>query len=250
VLPGAVTRDPAFGLPAVWVEAGMREQAQTFGYTVVDAGTVIATHLNHVMHSHASELLGRQETQQLLDHVGRESPKLIEDLVPKLLPLGTVQKVLQQLLEEGVHIRDMRSIIEVLAEHGAKVHEASELTALVRVALGRAIVQQLYPATNELQVMALEPGLERILLQAVQAKSVDTPGIEPGLVDTLLREAGAAAQQQERLGLPSVLLVPAELRVLLARFLRRAVSQIKVIAHSEVPDTSTIKVTALLGGKA
>jgi flagellar biosynthesis protein FlhA len=249
-LPGAVTRDPAFGLPAVWVEAGMREQAQTFGYTVVDAGTVIATHLNHVMQTHASELLGRQEAQQLLDHVGRESPKLVEDLVPKLLPLGTVQKVLQRLLEEGVHIRDMRTIIEVLAEHGAKVPDAGDLTALVRVALGRAIVQQLYPGTNELQVMALEPGLERILLQAVQAKASDAAGIEPGLVDTLLREAGAAAQQQERLGLPSVLLVPAELRVLLARFLRRAVAQIKVIAHSEVPDTSTIKVTALLGGKA
>jgi flagellar biosynthesis protein FlhA len=249
-LPGATTRDPAFGLPAVWVEAGAREQAQTFGYTVVDAGTVIATHLNHVMQTHASELLGRQETQQLLDHVGRESPKLVEDLVPKLLPLGTVQKVLQRLLEEGVHIRDMRTIIEVLAEHGAKVQEAGDLTALVRVALGRAIVQQLYPASNELQVMALEPGLERILLQAVQAKTGDAAGIEPGLVDTLLREAGAAAQQQERLGLPPVLLVPAELRVLLARFLRRAVSQIKVIAHSEVPDTSNIKVTALLGGKA
>ena len=250
VLPGAVTRDPAFGLPAVWIEAGMREQAQTFGYTVVDAGTVIATHLNHVMQTHASELLGRQETQQLLDHVGRESPKMVEDLVPKLLPLGTVQKVLQHLLEEGVHIRDMRTIIEVLAEHGAKVQDAGDLTALVRVALGRAIVQQLYPGANELQVMALEPGLERILLQAVQAKSGDAAGIEPGLVDTLLREAGAAAQQQERLGLPPVLLVPAELRVLLARFLRRAVAQIKVVAHSEVPDTSTIKVTALLGGKA
>ena len=249
-LPGAVTRDPAFGLPAVWVEAGMREQAQTFGYTVVDAGTVIATHLNHVMQTHASELLGRQETQQLLDHVGRESPKMVEDLVPKLLPLGTVQKVLQHLLEEGVHIRDMRTIIEVLAEHGAKVQDAGDLTALVRVALGRAIVQQLYPGASELQVMALEPGLERILLQAVQAKSGDAAGIEPGLVDTLLREAGAAAQQQERLGLPPVLLVPAELRVLLARFLRRAVAQIKVVAHSEVPDTSTIKVTALLGGKA
>ena len=249
-LPGAVTRDPAFGLPAVWVEAGMREQAQTFGYTVVDAGTVIATHLNHVMQTHASELLGRQEAQQLLDHVGRDSPKLVEDLVPKLLPLGTVQKVLQRLLEEGVHIRDMRSIIEVLAEQGAKVQDAGDLTALVRVALGRAIVQQLYPGTGELQVMALEPGLERILLQAVQVKTGDAAGIEPGLVDTLLREAGVAVQQQERLGLPPVLLVPAELRVLLARFLRRAVSQIKVIAHSEVPDTSTIKVTALLGGKA
>ena len=249
-LPGAVTRDPAFGLPAVWVEGGMREQAQTFGYTVVDAGTVVATHLNHVMQTHASELLGRQETQQLLEHVGRESPKLVEDLVPKLLPLGTVQKVLQRLLEEGVHIRDMRTIIEVLAEHGAKVQDAGELTALVRVALGRAIVQQLYPATSELQVMALEPGLERILLQAVQGKTGDAAGIEPGLVDTLLREAGSAAQQQERLGLPAVLLVPAELRVLLARFLRRAVSQVKVIAHSEIPDSSSIKITALLGGKA
>jgi flagellar biosynthesis protein FlhA len=248
-LPGAVTRDPAFGLPAVWVEASMREQAQTFGYTVVDTGTVIATHLNHVMQTHASELLGRQETQQLLEHVGRESPKLVEDLVPKLLPLGTVQKVLQRLLEEGVHIRDMRTIIEVLAEHGAKVQDAGDLTALVRVALGRAIVQQLYPGSNELQVMALEPGLERILLQAVQAKTGDAAGIEPGLVDTLLREASAAAQQQERLGLPPVLVVPAELRVLLARFLRRAVAQIKVIAHSEVPDTSTIKVTALLGSR-
>ena len=249
-LPGPATRDPAFGLPAVWVEAGMREQAQTFGYTVVDAGTVIATHLNHVMQTHSSELFGRQEAQQLLDHVGRESPKLVEDLVPKLLPLATVQKVLQHLLEEGVHIRDMRTIIEVLAEHGAKIQDAGELTALVRVALGRAIVQQLYPGSTELQVMALEPGLERILLQAVQSKSADASGIEPGLVDTLLREAGAAAQKQERLGLPSVLLVPAELRVLLARFLRRAVSQIKVIAHSEIPDSSTIKVTAMLGGKA
>ena len=249
-LPGAVTREPAFGLPAVWVEASMREQAQTLGYTVVDAGTVIATHLNHVMHGHAAELLGRQETQQLLDHVGRDSPKLVEDLVPKLLPLAVVQKVLQRLLEEGVHIRDMRSIIEVIAENGAQVQNAEELTALVRVALGRAIVQQLYPETNELQVMALEPGLERILLQATQAKAGEAPSVEPGLVDTLLREASAASQQQERLGLPSVLLVPAELRVLLSRFLRRTASQIKVIAHSEVPDTNIIKVTALLGGKA
>jgi flagellar biosynthesis protein FlhA len=161
-----------------------------------------------------------------------------------------VQKLLQRLLEEGVHIRDMRTIIEVLAEYGAKVQDAHDLTALVRVALGRAIVQQLYPGSSELQVMALEPGLERMLLQAVQAKASDAAGIEPGLVDTLLREAGAAAQQQERLGLPSVLLVPAELRVLLSRFLRRALSQIKVIAHSEIPDTSSIKITALLGGKA
>jgi len=249
LLPGTATRDPAFGLPAVWIEAPMREQAQSFGYTVVDAGTVIATHLNQVMHAHASELLGRQETQQLLDHIGRESPKLIEDLVPKTVPLGVVQKVLQRLLEEGLHIRDMRTIIEMLAEHGSRVQDADALTALVRVALGRAIVQQLSPGTSELKAMALEPGLERILLQAVQGKSAEGATLEPGLVDTLLREAGAAAAEHERLGLPSVLLVPAELRVLLARFLRRAVPQIKVLAHTEVPDTSTIKVTTLIGSK-
>ena len=254
-LPGTVTRDPAFGLPAVWIDASMREQAQSFGYTVVDTGTVIATHINHIMHSHAAELLGRQESQQLLDHIGRDAPKLIEDLVPKTVPLGVVQKVLQGLLEEGVTIRDIRTIIEVLAEHGTRTQSVPELTSLVRVALGRAIVQQLFsgtgaaPSSSELQVMALEPGLERILLQAVQAKSFDNATLEPGLVDTLLREAAAAAQQQERLGLPPVLLVPAELRVLLARFLRRAVSQIKVLAHTEVPDTSTIKVTALIGSR-
>jgi flagellar biosynthesis protein FlhA len=253
-LPGATTRDPAFGLPAVWIDAPMREQAQSFGYTVVDAGTVVATHLNQVMHNHASELLGRQETQQLLDHVGRESPKLVEDLVPKTLPLGVVQKVLQGLLEEGVHIRDMRTIIETLAEYGTRVQDAAELTARVRVALGRAIVQQHFVGSSagagELQVMALEPGLERVLAQAVQAKSPESATIEPGLVDTLVREALSAAQAQERLGLPTVLLVPAELRMLLARFLRRAVPQLRVIAHTEVPDTSTIKVTALIGGKA
>jgi flagellar biosynthesis protein FlhA len=249
-LPGSPTRDPAFGLPAVWVEPALREQAQAFGYTVVDAGTVIATHINHVMHGHAAELLGRPEVQQLLERAGRDAPKLIEDLVPRVLPLATVQRVLQRLLEEGVHIRDMRSIIEVLAENGAKVADAGELTALVRVALGRAIVQQHFPGAQELQVMALDSALERLLLQAVSVRGGEGGGIEPGLVDTLLREAASAAQQQERRGLPPVLLVPAELRVLLARFLRRAVAQIKVIAHNEVPDTSTIKVTALLGGKA
>jgi len=250
VLPGTATRDPAFGLPAIWVEASAREQAQAYGYTVVDAGTVVATHLNHVMHSRAGELLGRQEVQQLLDHIGRDSPKLVEDLVPKLLPLAMVQKVLQRLLEDGVNIRDMRSIIEVLAEHGGRVQDAEDLTALVRVGLGRAIVQQIYPSASELKVMALDPNLERILLQAVQSRSTDAAGIEPGLVDTLLRETNTAAQQQERLGLPSVLLVPAALRPLLARFLRRAAPQIKVIAHTEVPDTSTIKVTSVLGAKA
>src|SRR5574340_134033 len=247
-LPGTATKDPAFGLPAVWIEAGQREQAQTLGYTVVDASTVVATHLNHLVHLNAAELLGRQELQQLLDHLGREAPKLVEDLVPKLLPLSVLQKVLQNLLAEGVHIRDMRTVIETLAEHAPHTQDTAELTAVVRVALGRAITQQIYPASAELQVIALDPELERILLQAVQSSTLG--GIEPGLADTLLNRANAAAQHQEQLGLPPVLLVPPALRMLLARFLRRAIPQLKVISHSEVPDSRTIKVTSVLGGRA
>ncbi len=249
-LPGAVTQDPAFGLPAVWVEAALREQAQTHGYTVVDASTVVTTHLNHLIHNHAAELLGRQELQQLLDHLGRDAPKLVEDLVPKLLPLSALRKVLHNLLEEGVHIRDMRTIVETLAEHAPRTQDAGELTEVTRVALGRAIVQQFYPAGTELQVMTLNHDLERILMQAVQSSVASSAGIEPGLADTLLKEAGAAARRQEQLGLPAVLLVPAPIRVLLSRFLRRAISQLKVLSHSEVPDSRTIKVTSTLGGKA
>jgi flagellar biosynthesis protein FlhA len=245
-LVGAPTKDPAFGLPAVWIDATLREQAHVFGYTVVDASTVVATHLNHVILSHASELLGRQETQALLDHLASESPKLVEDLVPKLLPLGVLQRVLQNLLEESVNIRDMRTIIEILAEQAPRTQDPLELTTQLRIALGRAIVQQLYPTGNEMQVMTLEPGLERILAQALQGGG-DAGGIEPGLADTLLRETAAAAQQQENLGLPAVLLVPGNLRWLLSRFLRRAVPQLKVIANVEVPDSKIIKVTTLIG---
>ncbi len=245
-LVGAPTKDPAFGLPAVWIDATLREQAHVFGYTVVDASTVVATHLNHVILSHATELLGRQETQALLDHLASESPKLVEDLVPKLLPLGVLQRVLQNLLEESVNIRDMRTIIEILAEQAPRTQDPLELTTQVRIALGRAIVQQIYSTGNEMQVMTLEPGLERILAQALQGGG-DAGGIEPGLADTLLRETAAAAQHQENLGLPAVLLVPGNLRWLLSRFLRRAVPQLKVIANVEVPDSKIIKVTTLIG---
>lgn len=245
-LTGTPTKDPAFGLPAVWIDATSREQAHVFGYTVVDASTVVATHLNHIILSHATELLGRQETQALLDHLVSESPKLVEELVPKLLPLGVLQRVLQNLLEESVNIRDMRTIIEILAEQAPRTQDPLELTTQVRIALGRAIVQQIYPMGNEMQVMALEPGLERLLAQALQGGG-DAGGIEPGLADTLLRETAAAAQHQEDLGLPPVLLVPGNLRWLLSRFLRRAVPQLKVIANVEVPDSKIIKVTTLIG---
>ena len=247
-IAGRETTDPAFGLPAVWIDASMREQAHALGYTVVDASTVVATHLNHVILNHAAELLGRQETQALLDHVGKESPKLVEDLVPKLLPIGTVQRVLQNLLEEGVNIRDMRSIIEGLAEHAPRTQDPVQLTTRVREALGRAIMQALFPGNAEVQVMALEPGLERILMQAM-ASGGEGGAIEPGLADTLLRQTAQIAQRQEDIGLPPVLLVPSQLRMLLARFLRRAVPSLKVISNSEVPESRTIRVTAMVGAQ-
>jgi flagellar biosynthesis protein FlhA len=236
-LNGTATKDPAFGLPAIWIDAGQREQAQAYGYTVVDASTVVATHLNHLILTHAAELLGRQEVQQLLDHLAKEMPKLVEDLVPKLLPL-----------EEGVHIRDMRTIIETVADHATRTQNADELATQVRMALGRAIVQQLFPGNNEMQVMSLDPTLERLLSQAVAGGSENT-SFEPGLADTLVRETAAAAERQVSLGLPAVLLVPASLRLLLSRFLRRTVSQLKVLSHNEVPENRIIKVTSIIGGR-
>jgi len=247
-LNGTATKDPAFGLPAIWIDAGQREQAQAYGYTVVDASTVVATHLNHLILTHAAELLGRQEVQQLLDHLAKDMPKLVEDLVPKLLPLGTLQKVLQSMLEEGVHIRDMRTIIETVADHATRTQNADELATQVRIALGRAIVQQLFPGNSEMQVMSLDPTLERLLSQAVAGGSENT-SFEPGLADTLVRETAAAAERQVNLGLPAVLLVPASLRLLLSRFLRRTVSQLKVLSHNEVPENRIIKVTSIIGGR-
>ena len=245
-LPGLVTTDPAFGLPATWIDASLRDEAQSLGYTVVDAGTVVATHLNHLITTHASELLGRMEVQDLLDHLAKGAPKLVEDLVPKVVSLSTLQKVLQNLLVEGVHIRDMRTIIECLSEYAGQTQDPNELTAMVRVALGRAIVQQLFPGTNELSVMTLDNRLERLLMQAMGAGG-DGTGIEPGLADTIAQQAANAAAQQEQMGLSPVLLVPAPLRVLLSRFLRRAVPQLKVLSHNEIPETKTIRVTSLVG---
>ena len=248
-LNGTQTQDPAFGLPAVWIDAAQRDLAQQYGYTVVDASTVVATHISQLIHSHAADLLGRQELQQLIDHLSRDTPKFIEDVVPKLLPMSTLQRVLQNLLEESVHIRDMRTIVEVLAAHAPRTQDVNELTALSRVALGRAIVQQLAPGKAELNVLALDPALERLLMQTVQGGG-ESSVIEPDLAERLMRSTQAAARQQEQLGLPPVLLVPAPLRVLLSRFLRRAIANLKVLAHAEVPDARAIKVTSVVGGKA
>ena len=247
VLAGTPTKDPAFGLPAIWIEGAVREQAQAMGYTVVDAGTVVATHMSHLIHTHAAELLGRQELQQLIDHLGKIAPKLTEDLIPKLLSLATVQKVMQNLLDEGMHIRDMRTILETLAEHAPQTQDSSVLTALVRVALGAAIVQQFYPSAQELQVIGMDKELEYVLGQALQAGG---SAIEPSLANTLLREARNATQTQEQQGLPTVLLVPGHIRDLLARFLKRSLPQLKVISQEEVPGFKTVRFTSMVGGRA
>jgi flagellar biosynthesis protein FlhA len=247
-LSGQAATDPAYGLPAVWIDANQRDQAQTYGYTVVDAGTVVATHLTKIINENAPELLAREETQQLLDHVAKQYPKLVEDLTPKLLPVATVQKILQNLLEEQVHIRDMRSILETLAEHVGRTQDADELTAAARTALGRAIIHETFGGAQELQVMALEPNLEHILMQALASRGDTGVGLEPGLAERLVRETVQAVERQESAGLPAVLLSPPAIRPVLARFLRRSAPGLKVLSHAEVPDGKTIRIVSLIGG--
>ncbi|HKB55835.1 MAG TPA: FHIPEP family type III secretion protein, partial [Ramlibacter sp.] len=202
-LPGAKTKDPAFGLPAVWIDANLRQQAQMYGYTVVDASTVVATHLNQVITTHTAELLGRQEVQQLVDQIAKQAPKLTEDIVPKLVSISGLQKILQNLLEEEVPIRDMRTILDVLAEHAAAVKDPTELTSLVRLALGRAISQQAFPGDTDMSVIMLDPKLEGVLTNALGASA----GIEPGLAHNLLEQAQTAIARQEQMGLAPVLVV-------------------------------------------
>jgi flagellar biosynthesis protein FlhA len=248
-LPGTPTRDPAFGLPAVWIDARARESAQVLGYTVVDCATVVATHVNHLLLSKAGQLMGRAEAQALLDHIGKLQPKLVEDLVPKLLPLGTLQKVLSNLLDEGVHIRDVRTIIETLADAASRTTDPLELTAMVRTALRASIAQSLFGNTNELPVISLDPELEKVLTQSMGGAN-EAPAFEPGLVDLLQRGAALAAKRQEDVGLNPTLLVPDRLRMPLTRLLRRAAPRLRVLGHAEVPETSTIRVSAVLGAPA
>ncbi len=249
-LSGQAAADPAYGLPAVWIDGNQRDQAQTYGYTVVDAGTVVATHLTKVINEHAPELLAREETQQLLDHVAKQYPKLVEDLTPKLLPVATVQKILQNLLEEQVHIRDMRTILETLAEHAGRTQDADELTAAARTALGRAIIHETFGGAQELQVMALEPNLEHILMQALASRGDTGVGLEPGLAERLVRETVQAVERQVTAGMPAVLLSPPAIRPVLARFLRRSAPGLKVLSHAEVPDGKTIRIVTLIGSGA
>ena len=247
-LPGIKTADPAFGLPAIWIDERHRESAQMAGFTVVDCATVVATHLSHLMQVNAAKLLGRVETQQLVEHVTKLAPQLIEDVIPKMVGIATLQKVLQLLLEEGVHIRDMRSIVECLAEHAATVTDPGELARRIRVHLAPAIVQQIYGPTRELDVIALEPELERLVAQALN--SPHGAALDPGVADTLAKSAADTAKRQEDLGVPACLLVPDIIRAPMAKLLRRAAPRLKVLGHSEIPETHSIRIGSVIGGTA
>lgn len=246
-LQGIATRDPAFGLEALWIEQGQREMAQSLGYTVVDPATVVATHLSHILQSHAHELLGHQDVQQLLDRLAQTTPKLVEDLVPKRLSLGVVVKVMQNLLAERVPIRNMRSIVESLAEHANQSQDPGALSAAVRVALGRQIVQEISGLGTEIPVITLAPELEQILLGSLANGGVAGAAVEPGLADRLQQGVADAARKQEMSGEPAVLLVAPQLRPWLARFTRHVAQNLHVLAYNEVPDNRRVRLVQALG---
>ena len=247
-VPGLETRDPAFGMDAVWIEPAHRDQAQTLGYTVVDASTVVATHLSHVLQTHAHELLGHEEVQQMLASLARTAPKLVEDLVPKVLPLGVVVRVLQSLLAEQVPLRNLRAILESLAEHAPKTQDASVLVAQVRIALGRQIVQDIAGPQAEVPVITLEPDLEQLLHSTVaSAGGGAQPTLEPGLAERLQSHLAATTQRQEASGEPAVLLVAPPLRAALARFTRASVPGLRVLAWNEIPDNRRVRLVAAVG---
>ena len=246
-LEGTATKDPAFGLDAVWIKPNQRDHAQTLGYTVVDAATVVATHLSQLLTTNAYQLLGHEEVQQLLDMLEKTNPKLVEGLVPDILSLSTMVKVLQTLLYEGVPIRDMRTICQTLAEYGPKSQDPDVLVSALRIALKRLIVQEITNGNNEIPVITLAPELEQMLHQSLQAGGEDGSGIEPGLAEKLQDSLSEASQQQELAGEPSVLLTSGMLRPVLSRFLKNAVSGLHVLSYQEIPDDKQIKIVSSVG---
>jgi flagellar biosynthesis protein FlhA len=244
-LIGTPTTDPAFGLPAHWIEDKHRESAQMAGFTVVDSETVLATHLSHLMQVQAARLLSRTETQDLVEHVTRLAPKLIEEVVPKMISIAAFQKVLQLLLEESVHVRDIRTIIESIAENASITTDPVELARRVRMALAPAIVQQIYGPVKELEVIAIEPGLERLLMQALAGGAAGA--LDPGVAEMLTQSATDVANRQEEKGVPACLLVPDAIRTAMARLLRRSAPRLQVLAHSEIPETHLIRIGPILG---
>ncbi len=246
-LPGSATKDPAFGLDALWIDKSRREQAQALGYTVVDASSVIATHLSHLLQSHAHELLGHEEVQQLLTRLGRSAPKLIEDLVPKLLPMSVVVKVLQYLLLERVPIRNLRTICETLAELAPKTQDPVALVAAVRIAMGRSIVQNIGGLRQELPVITLDPTLEQVLQDSMASGGDSSPGFEPGLADRIQTALADSARRQEAAGEPAVLLVAPKIRPWIARLMRHSTPSLAVLAYNEIPENRRIRVIAAVG---
>ncbi|MGY0589398.1 MAG: flagellar biosynthesis protein FlhA [Paraglaciecola chathamensis] len=246
-LDGTVTKDPAFGLDAVWIRSNQREHAQTLGYTVVDSATVVATHLSQLLTNNAYQLLGHEEVQQLLDMLAKQSPKLVEGLVPDILSLSTVVKVLQTLLYEGVPIRDLRTIVQTLCEYGPKSQDPDVLVSALRIALKRLIIQEINGGQAELPVITLAPELEQMLHQSLQAGGGDGAGIEPGLAERLQKSLNDASQQQELVGEPAVLLTSGMLRPVLSRFLKHAVQGLHVLSYQEIPDDKQIKIVSSVG---
>jgi flagellar biosynthesis protein FlhA len=245
-LPGSPTKDPAFGLEAIWIEKSRREQAQAQGHTVVDASSVIATHLSHLLQSHAHELLGHEEVQQLLNRLAKSAPKLIEDLVPKLLPMSVVVKVLQYLLLERVPIRNLRTICETLAELAPRTQDPLALVAAVRVSLGRSIVQNIGGLRQELPVITLDPALEQVL-QDSMAGGDGSPGFEPGLADRVQTALADSTRRQEAAGEPAVLLVAPKIRPWIAKLMRHSTPSLAVLAYNEIPENRRIRVIAAVG---
>ena len=246
-LQGEPTKEPAFGLEALWIESSQRDYARTLGYTVVDAATAIATHLNTLLRNNAPELLGHDETQQLLDKVAAKSPKLVEDLVPAKLPLATVTKVLQNILDDGVSVRDMRTIIEVLSTESAQTQNSDELTAAIRPRLGRMIMQGLIDVNDSLPVMTLNPSLEQILHNIIQQSSnPHNLVIEPKLAEGLFQALTTNSQDVENQGHPAVLVVSPAIRPWLAKIIKHRISDLTVLSYGEIPEDQAVNVVATI----
>ncbi len=251
-LKGVEVKDPAFGLAATWIEPGQREHAQTLGYTVVDASTVVATHLNQILQNHAHELLGHEEVQQLLDMLAKTSPKLVEDLVPTKLSISVLLKVLQNLLMEHVPLKDFRSVAEALSDAATRTQDPVALTASVRVAVSRLIIQTINGPEPEIPVVTLDPKLEQLLLGSVQQSQGSDQGLalEPGMAERLQNSLVEAAQKQEMMGQPSILLVAAPVRPLMAKFVRYSEQTIHVLSYQEIPENKKITIVSTVGGQA
>ncbi|NRB24726.1 flagellar biosynthesis protein FlhA [Shewanella sp.] len=246
-LDGIETKDPAFGLEAVWISPESREHAQTLGYTVVDAATVVATHLSQLLSNDAAKLLGYEEVQQLMDILAKNSPKLVDGFIPDVMPLGTVVKVMQNLLNEGVSIRDLRTIVQTLLEYGPKSADTEVLTAAVRISLKRMIVQEISGPETEIPVITLAPELEQMLHQSMQATGGEGPNIEPSLAERMQKSLEDATQRQEMVGQPAILLTSGMLRSTLSRFVKHTIPNLRVISYQEVPDEKQIRIVSAVG---